>query len=148
MSRSAYRIDLSAQHAECEANYARLTQLLAPVGEKGQLRIILPGGHALQLGIAERFPYTVTVEVAAASPAGPGSAMPPLTVRMYHDARMAEVIACGDVRRPRPRYAYPNQQMFQPDEKEQWNRFLGEWLSYSLQFGRAEQDTVVPSCEL
>lgn len=147
MSQQRYRIDLSGQHAECEANYARLLRLLAPMEDRAVLQLGLPDDDTLQLTIAETFPYTQTVEVATV---GRGRwPMPPLMVRLYHDARMAEVIACGGQRRPRPRYAYPNRKMFQPDEKEQWNRFLGEWLSHGLRHGRVLGGVpAAPPCEL
>lgn len=146
MARNPYRIDLSAQHAECEANYARLSRLLSSLGDADRGTVGLPQGRGLEIAITERCPYTTTVEIACA--AGPGNwvAMPPLTIRKYHDARMAEVIACAGRRHPQPRYEYPNQSMFQPDEKEQWNRFLGEWLSYCLQFGHAARSAPAPSC--
>lgn len=135
MSRPAYRIDLSAQHAECEANYARLSRLLALLGSADQGVIGLPEGDAMSIEITERCPYTLTVEVSCAALADDWSARPALTIRIYHDARMAEVVGCAGHIRPRPRYRYPNRDMFQPDEKEQWNRFLGEWLSHCLRFG-------------
>ena len=148
MLRQAYRIDLSAQHAECEANYARLSRLLALLGNADQGAIGLPEDYALNIAITERCPYTLTVQVSCAAVSSGWMAMPALTVRVYHDARMAEVIGCAGHRRLQPRYRYPNREMFQPDEKEQWNRFLGEWLSYCLRFGHAPRETVVSPCEL
>lgn len=60
-----------------------------------------------------------------------------LTVRMYHDLRLAEVIAMGGVRAERASYDYPNATMLQPDEKAQQNLFLAELLGLALQRGRA-----------
>ncbi len=60
-----------------------------------------------------------------------------MRVRMYHDARMAEVVSCAGVRRVEPRYAYPNERMHQPDEKAQWNRFLADWLALGIDHGHA-----------
>lgn len=139
MPRYAYRIDLSAQHAECEANYARLAKLLSPLGDADRGVIGLPGGQMLDVAVVERCPYTTTVVVTGVQHDKGWTAMPALTVRAYRDARMAEVIACSGRRHPQPRYEYPNRSMFQPDEKQQWNRFLGEWLSYCLQYGHAIQ---------
>ena len=53
---------------------------------------------------------------------------PKMIIRLYHDARMAEVIASQ---------GYPNSQMHLPDEKHQINAFLNEWASLCLQQGRA-----------
>ncbi|EMP84373.1 hypothetical protein VC116063_002770 [Vibrio cholerae O1 str. 116063] len=33
------------------------------------------------------------------------------------------------------RYDYPNENMVQPDEKAQLNRFLGDWLTFCLKHG-------------
>ena len=70
--------------------------------------------------------------------------MPCLTVRMYHDAKVAEVLAWEGHRRLRPRYEYPNRSMYQSDEKLQINQFLGECLSLCLNKGRSV-DSVVPT---
>ena len=61
--------------------------------------------------------------------------MPQLTMRLYHDAKMAEVISCDKVRCIRPRYEKLNHTMYQTDEKSQWNKFLSEWLEYCLEYG-------------
>ena len=61
---------------------------------------------------------------------------PRLTVRLYHDARLAEVTEASPFRRVQARYPYPNSQMHQRDEKAQWNRFLGEWLAHVHDHGR------------
>ncbi|WP_121345194.1 DUF1249 domain-containing protein, partial [Pseudomonas aeruginosa] len=60
---------------------------------------------------------------------------PRLEVRVYHDARMAEVIGAEQARRLMAIYPYPNQAMHQPDEKNQLNLFLGEWLAHCLACG-------------
>ena len=51
-----------------------------------------------------------------------------LSIRVYHDARLAEVISYQGQSRLRPRYDYPNHKMYLPDEKRQANHFLLEWL--------------------
>jgi len=58
-----------------------------------------------------------------------------MTVRLYLDARMAEVISCGAERVRLLRYPYPNDHMYSPDEKNQINSFLGKWLEHFLQHG-------------
>jgi uncharacterized protein YqiB (DUF1249 family) len=58
-----------------------------------------------------------------------------MTVRMYHDASVAEVISCHGHDRIEPANAYPNRFMHHPDEKSQVNHFLAEWLSFCLKFG-------------
>ena len=61
---------------------------------------------------------------------------PKMTIRLYHDARMAEVISNQDIRQVKPRYGYPNNKMHLPDEKEQINIFLKEWLQLCLKLGQ------------
>jgi uncharacterized protein YqiB (DUF1249 family) len=61
---------------------------------------------------------------------------PKMTIRLYHDARMAEVISNQDIRQVKPRYDYPNSKMHLPDEKEQINQFLKEWLQLCLKLGQ------------
>ena len=63
---------------------------------------------------------------------------PSMTIRLYHDARMAEVISSQNIRQVKPRYNYPNKQMHQQDEKQQINQFLNEWLHLCLEFGQVK----------
>jgi uncharacterized protein YqiB (DUF1249 family) len=50
-------------------------------------------------------------------------------------ANLAEVLAWAEHKRLRPRYDYPNQAMYQSDEKLQINQFLGECLNLCLRYG-------------
>lgn len=61
---------------------------------------------------------------------------PRMSIRLYHDARMAEVISSQDIRQVKPRYDYPNKHMHQQDEKQQINQFLNEWLHLCLTHGQ------------
>ena len=54
---------------------------------------------------------------------------PQFTVRLYHDAQVAEVLACQHVSRFKARYDYPNLEMLLPDEKRQINLLLRDWLN-------------------
>ncbi len=47
-------------------------------------------------------------------------------VRMYHDARVAEVVSYQGHRCQQAHYAYPNQNMYHKDEKKQLNLLLSE----------------------
>ena len=60
---------------------------------------------------------------------------PNLDVRIYHDVRSAEVIRFDQHRNFRFRYPTPNDNMFQPDEKSQINKFLGELLTHCIEHG-------------
>jgi uncharacterized protein YqiB (DUF1249 family) len=52
-----------------------------------------------------------------------------LKVRIYLDAKLAEVVCYQGVHRLQPRYDYPNAAMYHPDEKRQANLILYDWLS-------------------
>ena len=88
----------------------------------------------LVLTVTESCPYTTTVQISQQD-CLPWLPVPQLDVRVYHDARMAEVIGAENARRFRGIYSYPNAQMHQPDEKNQLNLFLGEWLGHCLACG-------------
>jgi len=61
---------------------------------------------------------------------------PTMVVRLYHDARNTEVISSQNIRQIKPRYDYPNADMHHPDEKQQINLFLNEWLHLCLKLGQ------------
>lgn len=63
---------------------------------------------------------------------------PRMSIRLYHDARMAEVISSQDIHQVKPRYDYPNKHMHQQDEKQQINQFLNEWLHLCLMYGQVD----------
>jgi len=147
-----YKVDLPLQMAECETNYARLSKLLAnnPREKSGnqqdEFRFMVARGqqHWLHvLRITERSRYTTTLELSriAVGESSTWLTMPKLILRMYHDAKLAEVLAWQGHKRLRPRYEYPNQSMYQSDEKYQLNRFLGEWLTVCLEHGHSLDTT-------
>jgi uncharacterized protein YqiB (DUF1249 family) len=144
MVKTRYKVDLPAQMAECEANYHRLLKLMPQHLTTNDWQFAISGAsrnHYLQIRIIERSRYTTTVQMAQLDIRLPEPTLwfqlPKLTVRLYHDARLAEVLAWEGHKRLRPRYEYPNAAMYQSDEKFQLNCFLGEWLSLSLQHGHS-----------
>jgi len=137
--RDRYRVDLSGLQAVCESNYARLMRLLPGMRDGAEeRRIALSQGDrlvgVLALEVVESCPYTSTLRVRQDYTL-PWMPSPQLEVRVYHDARMAEVTGAENARRFRSVYPYPNAAMHQPDEKSQLNLFLGEWLSHCLACG-------------
>ncbi len=146
MPRRRYCVDLAAAQAECEVNYWRLERLLRAFCEDDRCFVV---GANLQMRICvqERSPYTTLLEIAQA-PTAIAALGPKLTVRVYHDAQLAEVVAFAQIRRVLPRYDYPNSAMHQPDEKAQWNRFLSDWLSHCLRHGVPIDRPLSEFCEL
>lgn len=150
--RERYKVDLPLQMAECEANYARLHKLLTQHFNKqienqqgDEYRFMISRGAQQwlnQIHILERSPYTTTLQLSQNSIASEVTwlQMPRLTVRMYHDAKLAEVLAWEGHKRLRPRYEYPNQAMYHADEKLQINQFLGELLTRCLSDGHKVDD--------
>ena len=145
--RERYKVDLPLQMAECEANYARLNKLINQhLADKNEFRFLVTRGqhqwlHLLQ--VLERSPYTTTLQFNQTLVATHSSwlQLPRLTVRMYHDAKLAEVLAWEGHKRLRPRYEYPNQSMYHADEKLQINQFLGELLTRCLSEGYEVDET-------
>lgn len=137
--RTRYRVDLLALQAACEANYLRLMRLLPGMRQRPSARkVALSQGDQL-LGmlvveVRENCPYTTTLGVRQEH-CLPWLPVPEMEVRVYHDARMAEVTVVQEARHFRGFYAYPNPRMHQPDEKAQLNLFLGEWLGHCLACG-------------
>lgn len=144
--RERYRVDLIELQAACEANYARLMRLLPDMREAASARRVAlsQGDHllgVLALEVLETCPYTSTLQVRQEHSL-PWLPVPRLEVRVYHDARMAEVVCAQSARRFRGIYPYPNAAMHQPDEKTQLNLFLGEWLSHCLACGHELEPVV------
>lgn len=131
-----YKVDFPAQMAECEANYYKLLKLIGDQQEDTYRYLIQRGQHQwLQmLSILERSPYTTTLtwRQLPLFHSSPWLSSPKLTIRLYQDAKLAEVLAWEGHRRLRPRYDYPNKAMYLADEKRQLNRFLSEWLDLCL----------------
>lgn len=135
-----YKVDLIGYMAECDANYLRLMKLFPGMVSGGERRIGLrhDSEHVLRLIAREQTTYTTLLELRQGARDGGRDGwfkLPILMLRLYHDARVAEVLSWEGVRQIRPRYDYPNRQMYHQDEKAQWNRFLGEWLSHCLKYG-------------
>jgi uncharacterized protein YqiB (DUF1249 family) len=144
-----YRIDLPAHMAECDANYARLMKLAPDLDAREEREIALTiAGRSLRVRIhlVERCPYTSLVELTQATSLDGllfELPLPRLLIRLYHDARSAEVVEFQNGRRFDPVYPYPNPTMRQRDEKAQINRFLSEYLSLCLSHGAATEETIL-----
>ena len=135
--------------AECDANYYRLMKLVPDLRERDERALNLVVAERelkVRIKVVERCPYTTLLELTqlplteALSFELPA---PRLTIRLYHDARTAEVIEFQNERRFNAVYEYPNGEMRQRDEKAQINRFLSEYLSACLSHGATVEQQVV-----
>ncbi len=143
-----YNMDLPAHMAECDANYLRLNKLFPKMSAEDTAAIGLDlNGTSLQVRwkVLERSPYTTLARLSQ-HPEAPWSHRASMTVRLYHDARSAEVVEYqGRKHFLRATYDYPNADMRQPDEKAQINRLLGEYLALCLSHGVATKAPVLAS---
>jgi uncharacterized protein YqiB (DUF1249 family) len=137
-----YVPDLKGFMNDCDANYLRFLQLLPAMQEVDSWVF---GVETLRdrplsrvcLRVIERSRYTTTVTLEQEYDYPEWLPSPLITVRLYHDARMAEVLAYQRSAKIRQSYDYPNGCMYQRDEKAQLNALLGEWLQHCLKSGCA-----------
>lgn len=116
-----------------ESNFVKLTALLPGLPhEWGRYVAVAAGMAPIDVEILERNPYTTTVHIRQSLTGQPWVSDLGMKVRIYHDARVAEVICYQGVQALQPFYPYPNPKMLQPYEKRRVNQFLGEWLNYCL----------------
>ena len=147
-----YRPNLSSLMNLCDINYMLLLRLLSDKEHVGDVRrFYISDFLSYRIEIKEVTRYTSLVTMSQDTRIyeikhGHNTSnvkklynflSPKMDIRLYHDARMAEVISNQDVRQVKPRYDYPNYSMHLPDEKQQINVFLKDWLQLSLQLGQA-----------
>ena len=150
-------VNLRAQQAAASSNYVRLLRLIPAMRTQDQysFRLHVPGTIGketpIDTEVTERGPYTtllnITQRPADVKQAGQLEDSTPefdwnqldlrMSVRVYHDAQMAEIVDFMNVRNFKSRYPYPNPKMLQIDEKQQVNFFLRDWLDRCLEFGVA-----------
>lgn len=129
-----YFPNLTGLHAMCDANYAYLMKLLPEVDEEQlSFQFGVKGDLQYKIVIVECSRYTTTLDIAQVHPGLPAFMKARMQVRLYHDARMAEVISSQHISRLKPSYHYPNAKMHQCNEKEMVNYFLSEWLYFCHQ---------------
>ncbi len=136
-----YVPDLSEYMSQCEMNYALMSRLLRCV-ERAETRVDddfeladfadvcetevhLP----IHLELIEQAPYTTTLEMRMTLSESAWVSPLVLKVRMYHDAKMAEVLEPGRNHAPQPKHDYPDQIRHYPDDKFQRNKLLNLCLT-------------------
>lgn len=140
-----YRPHLPTLMALCEINYMLLLRILADKEQVGEQRCFFISDFlSYRITVNEVTKYTTLITInQEANIRGYNLTelfRPKMVVRLYHDARMAEVISNQDVQQIKPRYDYPNEKMHLPDEKQQVNYFLKEWLQLCLKLGQVNFD--------
>lgn len=118
-----------------ENNYIRFKKLVTDLHAINEVGVSnLPGCQDIYLKVTERSRYTTTVRMSYLFHNDDGGAVyePDLKLRIYHDARLVEVMA-GHLRHGRQRLdRLPVSAL-----KSKWrlNRFLYKWLGYCLHLG-------------
>lgn len=87
------------------------------------------------LTIVDSSRYTSTVKMSQRMATTPKFMQPSMLIRLYHDARVAEVIEAQRTANLAPAYDYPNIKMHLRNEKFMVNVFLAEWLHFCLTQG-------------
>jgi len=154
-SRARYQPNLVSLMTLCANNYLLLLKVQADKTQLDQKRHFFINDHlAYSVTVKEVTRYTsllsfeqiafeqkslkhsVIDQTVNKTKAFSNSLLPCMSIRLYHDARMAEVISSQGVFQVKPRYDYPNKNMHQQDEKQQINQFLNEWLHLCLEHGQ------------
>ena len=139
-----YSVDLPTHMAQCDENYHLLMQLFPKLRDEKERQIGLPLAAMdaqVVFKVIEKGPYTTLLKLDVNSDEKwlNLAAAPDMSIRVYHDAQSAEVVAYQAQNRFHGKYEYPNQRMRQRDEKVQINRFLGEFLTLCLKHGASNQ---------
>lgn len=136
-----YKPQLATLMNLCDVNYMLLIKLLADkenVGEERNFFISDFLSYVVTVNEVTRYTTLITMSQNTIE-VGKELAhlfQPKMVIRLYHDARMAEVITSQNIRQVKPRYDYPNSKMHLPDEKQQINMFLKEWLQLCHELGQ------------
>lgn len=138
-----YQPRLSTLMNLCEINYMLMLRLLADNEKVGEQRCFFISdflSYTIEVNEVTRYTSLVTISQDALVGNIKLSQVlcPKMVIRLYHDARMAEVISNQDISQVKPRYDYPNTDMHLPDEKQQINQFLKEWLQLCQALGQVK----------
>ena len=143
-----YKVDLRRQQADYEANYQRLLRLMPNIHKCNRWQYIIGNDHTrdsdVTIEVQERAKYTTTIQLLQYYRSHNMCNENAITVRLYHDANLAEVLSWQHYRNLQARYNYPNRHMHQCDEKAQLNRFFGELLAHCLLHGQIA-DPILPA---
>lgn len=134
--KSKYVPDLQQAAATCEANFIKLQRVFPQFSGNDIRELELYHGEQFygtaQFEVMERFAYTTTIKLAYQIENLPVQLF---YIRVYDDAHMAEIVISEQGGQLHGVYPYPNQKMYQKDEKNQLNQLLSEALTQCMAFG-------------
>lgn len=130
-----HRIDLKTQMAHRAGNYRKLLKLMPEWQKRSRFYLHCPlnSGKILKLilHITERRPYTLTLTVEQRMDEAPPvlSWLHSFSIRLYTDARSAEVVACGN-RRLANWHPLAEQRRTLLMDRANYDHLLSEMLSF------------------
>tara|TARA_A100001037_G_scaffold155565_1_gene140233 strand:- start:2074 stop:2562 length:489 start_codon:yes stop_codon:yes gene_type:complete len=142
--RRSYKVDLASYIEVCDGNYYRFMELFPGIAHEKRAKVVVTiGGRQSEVSIEilEQSPYTSLVSMSCL-PDEIWQLTKPLIVRLYHDARSAEVVEYQKNGYFRAKYEQTNSEGRLPDEKGQMNRFLSEILIFCAKYEIKANDAV------
>ncbi|MDB2387216.1 DUF1249 domain-containing protein [Shewanella sp.] len=124
MNKQKYQPNVSQFLAVCSRNYMHIQRWLTLEPSAGKHWQVKGEFGQLSVRLLENTKYTQLVEIARCAGQHSLVSTPKVTVRVYHDAKLAEVLTSQQIYQLRPVYDYPNLNMYHRDEKYQVNAFL------------------------
>ena len=123
------RDSLARLHALYGRNYLRLLPLIpedAKPGERWHMRL----SSQIEVGftLVEQTRYTQVLQIQRWVPASSWLTIPSMSVRMYHDARLAEVLSGQQISGLSPLYDWQTAKLWLAQDRFQTNLFLAEIL--------------------
>lgn len=119
--------------ATCENNYVCMLKLLPDCDTQDlSYQFEINDKLKYQIKIIDSSRYTSTLEMSQITVNTPRFLSPSMTIRLYHDAKVAEVLQAQRTSKLEPVYEYPNASMHLRNEKFMVNVFLAEWLHFCL----------------
>lgn len=124
-----------------ESNFIKLQQLVSSLGSlaaSDATRISVTSRDCdLHLSVAQREPYTTTLNLTYWFPVARSApvADPDLTVRVYHDARLAEAVAAVETHHHAVLRELALRHSLELGRRWRRNIMLNKWLDYLLENG-------------
>ena len=121
-----------------ESNYVRLQWLIGDVRKllTASLRSVVNGDCPLHLDVLERSPYTTTLNLTYWFDSPP-VALPDMTLRIYHDARLVEALNWAPAHRHAPLQSMRIGAERELDRRWARNMMLNKWLEYCVDRGHS-----------
>jgi hypothetical protein len=143
-SKNNYRFNLASLMGLCANNYLLSLKLLAEKLEIDTVRLFsINESLSYRISVEEVTKYTSLIHFKQCDVSKhtskniiESSMLPSMVIRLYHDAKVAEVISSQNIKHLKAKYDYPNECMHQQNEKQLTNQFLNDWLIHCLANGQ------------